>query len=492
MEIAILNDSSFKNAHLERLQAVGRLTLPSCVLSDNGATMTIIEDLKRALGDDAVLTGAAIGERYRSDASQTGEHLPRAVLRPASVEGVAKALHICNEHRQSVVPQGGLTGLAGGASPTGADIALSLERLTGIEEIDEASATMTVWAGTPLEVAQNAAEAKGFLLPIDLGARGSCQIGGNLSTNAGGIRVIRHGVTRDNVLGLEAVLADGTVLTMLNKMVKNNTGYDLRQVFIGAEGTLGVITRAVLRLRPLPTGRATALCALANYDDVVGLLKRAQRDLPGLSAFEAMWQSYFSFNEKAEGLRLFDRDHPFTVIIEAEGSNGQFESFLGDVLEAGSIADALIAQSEKERRSFWAVREGLAMDRLLPSLVNLDVSMAIGSLGGFAETCASALTERFPGAHVSFYGHIGDSNLHIAVAVEGAAASDLHDIDETVYRLVQSHGGSISAEHGIGTLKRDFLKFSRSPAELEVMRRDRKSTRLNSSHIQKSRMPSSA
>lgn len=432
----------------------------------------IIDDLKRALGDDAVLTGGDIGDRYRSDASRTGRSLPRVVLRPASVEGVAAALRICNAHRQSVVPQGGMTGLAGGAISSEADFALSLERLTGIEAIDEAAQTMTVKAGTPLEVAQKAAEAAGFLLAIDLGARGSCQIGGNLSTNAGGIRVIRYGVTRDNVLGLEAVLSDGTVLTMLNKMVKNNTGYDLRQLFIGAEGTLGVITRAVLRLRPLPEGRATAVCALAGYEDVVKLLKRAQRELSGLSAFEAMWQSYFSFTATAENIRLFDHDPAFAVIIETEGANqnAALEAFLEGVLTDGLIADALIAQSEKERRSFWIVREGLAMDRL-PSIVNLDVSLAIGDLGDFAEACEAALRARFTDAHVSFYGHIGDSNLHIAVSVADAAEADLHEIDEIVYTLVARYSGSISAEHGIGTLKRDYLKHSRKPEELEVMRR---------------------
>lgn len=435
--------------------------------------MTIIDELKHALGDDAVLTGGDIDDRYRSDASQTGRNLPKAVLRPVNVEAVAAALSICNAHGQSVVPQGGLTGLAGGANSTGADFALSLERLTGIEEIDAAAQTMTVKAGTPLEVAQKAAEAAGFLLAIDLGARGSCQIGGNLSTNAGGIRVIRHGVTRDNVLGLEAVLADGTVLTMLNKMVKNNTGYDLRQLFIGAEGTLGVITRAVLRLKPLPEGRATALCALESYDDVVKLLKRAQRDLSGLSAFEAMWQSYFRFTAKAENIRLFDHDPAFAVILETEGphQNAALEAFLEGVLTDGLIADALIAQSEKERRSFWIVREGLAMDRLLPSLVNLDVSMAIGDLGHFAEACEGALRARFPGCHASFYGHIGDSNLHISVSVADAGEADLHEIDEIVYRLVALHGGAISAEHGIGTLKRDYLGYSRKPEELDVMRR---------------------
>lgn len=436
--------------------------------------MTLIEKLTQILGPDSVLTGDDINARYRSDASQTGRTLPRAVLRPANVDQVAAALRLCHEHKQSIVPQGGMTGLAGGANPQGDDIALSLERLTGIEEIDPAARTMTVKAGTPLEVAQDAATAAGFLLPIDLGARGSCQIGGNLSTNAGGIRVIRHGVTRDNVLGLEVVLADGTVLPMLNKMVKNNTGYDLRQLFIGAEGTLGVITRAVLRLKPLAARRMTALCALSSYDDVVGMLSWAQRELAGLSAYEAMWRSYFDFTSRAENITLFDRDHAFAVLIEMEGAedkNDQFETFLGTLLEEGLIADALIAQSEKERRSFWTVREGLAMDRLLPSLVNLDVSLPIGDIGRFAESCERALAERFPGCHVSFYGHIGDSNVHIAVSVAGASTDDLHEIDAIVYRLVQDYRGAISAEHGIGTLKRDFLSYSRSEAEIDVMRR---------------------
>jgi FAD/FMN-containing dehydrogenase len=435
-------------------------------------TTNLIDELKHALGDDAVLTGGDIGDRTKSDASRTGRHLPKAVLRPASSEAVAAALRICNAHRQSVVPQGGLTGLAGGASPQAGDFALSLERLTGIEEIDEAAQTMTVKAGTPLEVAQKAAEAAGFLLAIDLGARGSCQIGGILSTNAGGIRVIRHGVTRDNVLGLEVALADGTVLTMLNKMVKNNTGYDLRQLFIGAEGTLGIITRAVLRLKPLPEGRATAILALASYDDVVKLLKRAQRELIGLSAFEAMWRSYFSVTAKAESIPLFAEEPSFAVIIETEGTDqaAPLEAFLEGALTEGLIGDALIAQSEKERRSFWVVREGLVMDRL-PSIVNLDVSLAIGDLGRFAEACDAALKARFAEAYVSFYGHIGDSNMHIAVSVAGASEADLHAIDEIVYRIVAKYHGSISAEHGIGTLKRDFLGYSRKPEELDVMRR---------------------
>ena len=437
--------------------------------------MTVVEELIDALGAETVLVGEAVGERYRSDASLSGRVLPIAVLRPASVEAVALALAICNRHGQGIVPQGGLTGLAGGANAGDGEIALSLERLSGVEEIDTAAATMTVRAGTPLQVAQQAAEEAGFLLPIDLGSRGSCQIGGNLSTNAGGIRVISHGVTRDNVLGLEAVLADGTVLSSLNKMMKNNTGYDLRQLFIGAEGTLGIITRAVLKLKPLARGRQTALCALESYEAVLGLLDLARRELAGLSAFEAMWASFFRFNTQGLGLRFFEADYPFTVIIEQETRGDEreadgFEAFLGAALEEGIIADALIAQSEKERESFWAVREGAPLDRL-PSLVNFDVSLAIGILDEFAAACEAALLARFPGAHVSFFGHVGDSNLHIAVSVGDGSDETLHEIDAITYGLVRKFGGSVSAEHGIGTLKRDYLGYSRSAAELEVMRR---------------------
>lgn len=438
--------------------------------------MTVVDDLVEALGADIVLTGQQIGERYRSDESRTGRSLPLAVLRPSTVEQVSRALAICNERRQAVVPQGGLTGLAGGANAQGNEIALSLERLSGVEEIDKAAATMTVRAGTSLEAAQQAALAAGFLLPVDLGARGSCQIGGNLATNAGGIRAIRYGVTRDNVLGLEAVLADGTVLSSLSKMMKNNTGYDLRQLFIGSEGTLGVITRAVFRLRPLPAGRLTALCALRTYDDVVSLLKSAQGTLAGLSAFEAMWASYFRFNADALNLRFFDASHSFYVLFEQDTAGNaeerdRFEAFLGETLEYGIVSDALIAQSDRESRDFWSVREGHMLDRLLPSLVNLDVSMPIGHLGNFAAECETALLGRFPGAHVSFYGHVADSNLHIAVSVGHATEHELHEIDATVYELVRRHDGSISAEHGIGLLKRDFLDHSRSPAEIDAMRR---------------------
>ncbi|HXZ10733.1 MAG TPA: FAD-binding oxidoreductase, partial [Paraburkholderia sp.] len=243
--------------------------------TDNGASLTAtLAALRDALGDDAVRTGEQIGERSMTDYTRHEPARPAALLLPRTTEQVARALAICNDARQSVVPQGGMTGLAGGAIARATDIALSLDRLNGVEEIDSASATMTVRAGTTLQTAQEAAAEAGFELALDLGARGSCQIGGNLATNAGGNRVIQSGTAREQVLGLEAVLANGAVLSSMSKMVKNNTGYDLKHLFIGSEGTLGIITRAVLRLHPQRASRHTALVALDGYDAAVSLLRR--------------------------------------------------------------------------------------------------------------------------------------------------------------------------------------------------------------------------
>jgi FAD/FMN-containing dehydrogenase len=435
--------------------------------------MSIIDALTRALGEAAVLTGERIQDRFRSDASTTGTSLPKAVIRPSSVEETSTALRICNNHRQTVTPQGGMTGLAGGANPRAEDVALSLERFFGIEEIDTAAATMIVRAGTPLAAAQEAAAAAGFLLPIDLNARGSCQIGGIVATNAGGLRVIRHGATRDNVLGLEAVLADGTIISSLNKMKKNNTGFDLRQIFIGSEGALGIITRAVLRLHPLPAGRSTALCALADYERVVLFLRRAQAALPGLSAFEAMWESYFQVNQQATNGRFFRQAPAFAVILEEDfvgerSDRAGLEAFLAGALGEGLIKDAVIAQSEREGQAIWKIREGPGLNR---PLISFDVSIAIGRMGAFADDCAAALAARFPDHPAYFFGHVGDSNLHIVVLIEGAGGEAKRAIDEIVYGLVQSYAGSISAEHGVGVLKRDFLHCSRTAEELAMMRR---------------------
>lgn len=433
----------------------------------------VIEDLVARLGQAAVLVGDAVDGRFRSDRSLTGRHLPMAVVRPAAVAEVAAALAICHRHDQAVVPQGGLTGLAGGANCRPHDVALNLERLTGVEAVDGAAQTMTVLAGTPLAVAQEAAEQAGLLLALDLGSRGSCQIGGNLATNAGGNRVIRYGMARHQVLGLEAVLADGTVVSSLTNMIKNNSGYDLKQLFVGSEGTLGVITRAVLKLHALPGRQETALCGLDRYEQVVELLRRARTELGGLSAFEAMWRDYFAFSAGALGLDPLGRIYPFAVLIERSSTGGRndddrFTDFLAGALDEGLIGDALVAQSGKEARSFWSIREGLAVETL-PGLINYDVSLAIGRIGEFATACRRAVEARWPGAHCSFYGHVGDGNLHICVADYGE--SHHQEVDDVVYGTLRHYAGSVSAEHGIGLLKRRYLSYTRSPSEIELMRR---------------------
>jgi FAD/FMN-containing dehydrogenase len=325
-----------------------------------------------------------------------------------------------------------------------------------------------VKAGTPLEECQKAAADHGLFLALDLGSRGSCQIGGNLSTNAGGIRVIRYGMAREQVLGLEVVLADGTIISSMNRMLKNNAGYDLKHLFIGSEGTLGIITRAVLRLHPPPGEITTMLVAVSSYDQVVTLLRRAQSELGGVVAFEAMWRDYFAFNADALKLTFFDAAHAFCVIIESTGPREAIEEFLAACLQETLIDDALIAASHAQAREMWSVREGHPIE-VLPNLLNFDVSLPIGMIGDYAKACTAALKARWPQAHVSFYGHVGDSNVHICVSTLYAPGEDMHSVDDIVYGVLGHYHGSISAEHGIGTLKRPYLHLSRSPQELALM-----------------------
>lgn len=445
--------------------------------------LDILSELRRVLGGDAVLPRAQIQQHRHADWSGLPAQAPLALLRPRDTPQVSAALAICNRHGQPVVTQGGLTGLAGGACTTAGDIALSLARMDAIEEIDPLSATMTVQAGAPLETVQQAAARAGLLFPLDLGARGSCTLGGNLATNAGGNRVIRYGMARDQVLGLEAVLADGSVLDGTRKMVKDNTGYDLRHLMIGSEGTLGVITRAVLRLRPRPQAVATAYCGLSGYDAVTRLLAEAQRRLPaGVSAFEVMWPSYLDYMlAQVPALRApLSSRHAFYVLLESEGADSDghqaaFEQFMGAMLDAGVIENAAIAQSTSDATAFWRVRDATAeFPMLLPDLVAFDVSFAIADIGLAAQRCDAALRQAWPASTVLAYGHLGDGNLHLIVQVpdeQGIGQAALADaVEAMVYGIVREHRGSVSAEHGIGAKKRGVLGHTRSPAELAAMR----------------------
>lgn len=438
--------------------------------------MSLLSDRIGSLGE-MVSTEPEVLDKHACDWSGVNRQLPLAVLRPRTVEEVSAALRLCHEMNMAVVPQGGLTGLAGGATPRAGQVVLSLERLRGIEELDRDGATMTVLAGTPLETAQKAAEEAGLYLALDIGSRGSCQIGGNVATNAGGNHVIRYGMARAQVLGLETVLADGTILTALTKVMKNNAGYDLNQLFIGSEGTLGIVTRVVLRLHARPRSKSTALIATTGYDATVRLLRRLQTALGDVSAFEAMWPGFYRYvtDHPATGAKPMADHHPFYALAEFQGSEperdgARLEESLGAAIEAGEALDALIAQSEREARSFWKIREGEALD-LLPYLINFDVSAPTVQLGGLAERLATALTARWPEGRFFIYGHIGDGNIHLSAWAGGTLDSVAHEMDEIVYGEVRRIGGSISAEHGIGTLKRAYLGHSRSQAEIDAMRR---------------------
>jgi FAD/FMN-containing dehydrogenase len=436
----------------------------------------IIDSLTTALGPDILTPGPQVDRRYYCDWSAIDPAQPKALIRPRTTEEVSTALRLCHAAGQAIVPQGGLTGLAGGATPRTGDIVLCLERMSGIEEIDTVAATMTVKAGTILETAQRAADEAGFLLALDLGARGSCQIGGNLSTNAGGNRVIRYGMAREQVLGLEVVLANGEVVTSLNKMLKNNAGYDIKQVFIGAEGTLGIITRATLRLHSRPLSRCTAFCALSDYAAVVTLLRRMQSELGGISAFEVMWHDFYNFiaNHSTTKQKPLADTYPYYVLVEYSGTDpdhdlGRFEGLLGKAMADGAVADAVVAQSEQAARDFWLIREGHGIDTK-PLVINFDVSLPIADIDSFAANCRAGLLAKWPDSLNVFYGHIGDSNLHISVMMEGQSPEVMHEVDAVVYDAVRAMKGSVSAEHGVGTLKRAYLGHSRGPSELALMR----------------------
>ena len=446
---------------------------------DPAPDLPVITALKAVFDSRTLLLGTDIPARNHSDWSGLDPVEPLALLRPASTAEIAEAMRICAAHGVAVVPQGGMTGLCGGALPVAGAVALSLERMTGIEEIDIAGATMTVRAGTPLEAVQNAAAEAGLYYPLDLGARGSCTVGGTIATNAGGNRVIRYGMTRDLVLGIEAVLPDGTVITSLNRMIKNNAGYDLKQAFIGSEGTLGIVTRAVLRLSPLPAYSSAALCALDSYEGVVELLGASRRRLgPMLSAFEVMWADYWELIATTPGLRMpLPQGHAFHVLIEVQGTDAEhdgakFDAFLESQVEAGILTDAAVAQSMGDVKSFWEVRDAVSeFGHTFGSHAAFDIGLPIRRMDEFAIACRTALGGKLKSAHALFYGHVGDGNLHIVARDRAADNQPKRLIGDTVYDLVQQFGGTISAEHGIGISKKRWLPLTRSQAELNAMHR---------------------
>lgn len=434
--------------------------------------------LRERLGADVIIPGAEanLARHSRDFSNSMGEGgAILAVAYPRTTEQVSTILAAAHAEAVAVVPQGGLTSMVGGPVPTRPSLVLSLDRMRAIEELDPNAATMTVEAGCVLETVQQAADEAGFFFPLDLGGRGSAQVGGLISTNAGGNRVLRFGMMREAVLGIEAVLADGTIIRSLNKMLKNNAGYDLKHLFIGSEGTLGIVTRAVLRLYPKALAVSTALLAVGDYDQALALLRHMKPALGGeMTAFEAMWPDIYELGTDAlERRRPIAGAHGLYLLIEAHGtdadrSGNHFEATLGEALEQGLAEDVVIAGSERQRQELWAIRDcpGEFTKMLWPQR-SYDVSLPVGAIGAFVIGSKAALDRKWPGVRTAFWGHIADSNLHLAINLpedQGKA------MDDMIYDLVGAADGSISAEHGIGSIKRDYLHHSRSEAEIALMR----------------------
>ena len=449
---------------------------------------SFIEEIQAIVGPAGLITLPQEVAPYASDWRKRYVGKPAAVVKPASTAEVAEVVRACAESRTAIVPQGGNTGLCGAATPdaSGTQIVLNLSRMNRVHAIDTRNNTMTVEAGCVLANLQNTAEEAGRLFPLSLAAEGSCEIGGNLSTNAGGTAVLRYGNARELVLGLEVVLPSGEVWDGLRGLRKDNTGYDLKQLFIGAEGTLGVITAAVLKLFPLPKSHATAVVALETPEKAVALLERALgacgERLTGFELFSDFCLSLVlkHFRDTAAP---FPRRFPHYVLMElsdtqsGEGVRVLVESMLEAALEERNILDAAVAQSETQSRAFWSLREFIseAQAHEGPNIKH-DVSIPISRISEFIATTDAELERAYGGLRMVTFGHLGDGNLHYNVsAPEGVAPGVfvMHTaaINRIVHDSVARLGGSISAEHGLGQLKRDEIQRYKSPLELELMRK---------------------
>ena len=433
----------------------------------------LLDRLRAIVGDGGVLTGEDVSSRY------PGYFMKRieadAIVRPRATDEVAAILKACNEAGQPVVVQGGMSGWVRATQTQRGEIILSMERMARIESIDPVNRTATVQAGVVLDTLENALADYGLTFPLDLGGRGSCQLGGNASTNAGGMRVIRYGMMREQVLGVEAVLADGRVISSLNQMIKNNTGYDLKQLFIGSEGTLGVITRMVLRLRERPTSSNTAIVSAGNFDQMVKLLRFVDQNFGGLlSAFELVDNSFYRVNTgTGKHAPPLPADQRYYAIIEMLGSQQErdtelFEAVLGEAGELGYFDYAVLARSDAQRQQIWEIREDLEhVVREFQPFYAFDVSLPVGEMQDYMAAVTDRLKARWPEGKIAFLGHMGDGNLHIAIGAGGS--DDRHEVEACVYEPLRPISGSISAEHGIGLEKKAWLDVSRTADERGLM-----------------------
>jgi len=443
----------------------------------------LIAKFRKIVGDKYAVTDAADIAPYVTEERDLFHGRSPLVLRPGSTAELAAICKLASEHRVALVPQGGNTGLVGGQTPHNGEVVVSMRRLDKIRDVDTASNTMTCEAGVILQVAQQRAAEVDRLFPLSLGAEGSCTIGGNLSTNAGGTAALAYGVAREMALGLEVVLADGRVLNLLSKLKKDNTGYDLRNLFIGAEGTLGFITAATLKLHPKPRAIETAYVGLASPAQALKLLAISQSEAAGtLTSFELLSEIAVDFSVR-HGIDVRDpleSKHRWYVLMELssprDDSRATLEAILAKGLEDGIVDDAVIAANLSQRQGFWKLRDEMsAAQKPEGGSIKHDISVPVVAVPDFIEQADAAVVKLIPGARPVPFGHLGDGNIHYNVSQPiGGDTTDFmnrwHAVNAVVFEIVLKMGGSISAEHGIGVLKRDELPEVKDKVAIELMR----------------------
>lgn len=446
----------------------------------------VLNRMKAVVGPAGFLEDPADKAPFLQERRELYHGQTAAVVRPANVHEVARLMQIASETGTPIVPQGGNTGLVGGQIPSasGQEILLSLSRLNRVRAVDAANNTLTAEAGLTLAAVRASAEKTGRLFPLSLASEGSCQLGGVLATNAGGTAVLRYGNARDLVLGLEVVLADGRIWSSLGGLRKDNTGYDLKQLFIGSEGTLGIITAATLKLFPQPRAVETAIVGLTDIDAAISLLRLAEEETGGLvTAFELMPRIGMDFILRhIEGAReVLARPYPWYALVELHSGDKDrrlaqvLEETLASALEKGLVKDAAIARSAQQRADFWAMRENLSdVQRLEGGSIKHDVSVPISAMSKFIKRASAAVEEEMPGIRVVAFGHIGDGNVHFNLSQPLNAGKQSYlaqwgKMNEIVHGIVREFGGSISAEHGIGQLKRDEIARTKPAVDMELM-----------------------
>ena len=439
----------------------------------------MVNTLKKIVGEDSVLSDGKQKSRFDHIWKTDIPTNALAVVFPKDTDELSSIMKVCFENNQKVLVQGGLTNLVGSTKTFKDEIIVSLDRMNMIEEIDEKSRTITLQSGVIVEDAINAVNEKDLLLPLNFGAKGSAQIGGIVSTNAGGLRVLKYGMTRGLVLGLEAVLSNGEIISSMKKVIKDNSGYDVKQLFIGSEGTLGIVTKVIFKLEEKPESRCSALVALNNYENVVNLLKFIEKGLSGtLTGFELMWNNtYKTMRDSSENYSpLLPSTYTFYVFIESLGSDlsndfDKLSELISRAAQQNLIEDAILAQNEREQKIIWDMREDVSVLAKKSKFdQHFDISLPIPIIDNEVNIATKKLEKFSFVEHVFTFGHVADGNIHFIIGKNDNSIKNTEKINQIIYSNLKESGGSVSAEHGIGLDKKKYLYTSRSSEEINLMK----------------------